>query len=185
MGKKSFWPLFGYRLLEKSENGEVYKYVNNNKAYETHCILAKLVPNSSDEDYANAEFIKNEQKLTEEEKNKYIYKLLCISLLNEGNYCLFKYIYLTQSRFIIKYKNLYEEMIDILSKENKYDLTEIKKNAEICIKRINFEINRIKFTISSLIKKKIKMKKQILQIVIILMLILLLINMLIDLPRGD
>ena len=153
--EKSFWPLFGYRLLEKSENGEVYKYVNNHKVYETHCILAKLFPNSSDEDYVNAEFIKNEQKLTEEEKNKYIYKLLCISLLNEGNYCLFKYIYLTQSRFIIKYKNLYEEMIDILSKENKYDLTEIKKNAEICIKRINFEINRIKFTISSLIKKNV------------------------------
>ena len=33
-------------------------------------------------------------KLTEEERIKYIYKLLSISLLEEGNYSLFKYIYL-------------------------------------------------------------------------------------------
>ena len=153
--EKHFWPLFGYRLIKKSENGEVFKYVNNIKIYETHCILAKLFPCSSDELYANQDFIKGEQKLTEEEKNKYIYKLLCISLLNEGNYCLFKYIYLTQSRFIIKYNNLYEEMIDILLKAKNYDLTEIEKNAEICIKRINFEVNRIKCGISHFIKKNI------------------------------
>ena len=139
-----FFPLFGYRLYENSKNGEVFKYVNNIKIFESHCILAQLFPCSNDELYTNFEIIKNDQKLTDEERNNYIYKLLCISLLNEGNYALFKYIYLTQSRFIIKYNNLYEEIIDILSKDNKYDLTEIKKNAEMCIKRINYEVNKIK-----------------------------------------
>ena len=147
---KKFWPLFGCRLLDKSKNGEIYKYINSNKAHENHCILAKLFPCTNDELYENPSSCKNEQKLTEEERKQYIYKLLCISLLNEGNYSLFKYIYLTQSRFIVKYKNLYEEILDILSKDNKYDLDEIKKNAEICIKRINFETNKIK---DSLFKK--------------------------------
>ena len=93
--------------------------------------------------------------MDEKERKIYIYKLLCLALLDEGNYCLFKYIYLTPSRFIIKYPNLYEEIIDILKNENKYDLTEIIKNAEICIKRVNFEINRINDTISLISKKKI------------------------------
>ena len=146
---KSFLPLFGNKLFEESKNGEVFKYVNNHKIYETHCILAQLFPCSNYELYANYDFIKNESKLTEEERNKYIYKLINISLLEEGNYCLFKYIYLTQSRYIIKYNNLYEEIIDILSKENKYDLIEIKQIAEICIKRINYEKDRMNEIISN------------------------------------
>ena len=143
-GKNEYFPLFGYRLFKESENGELYKYVNEIKLYETHCILALLFPCSNYELYANYDIIHDEPKLTEEERNKYIYKLLSTSLLDKGNYCLFKYIYLTQSRFILKYANLYEEMIEILSKENKYDLTEIKKNAEICIKRVTFEVEHIK-----------------------------------------
>ena len=156
-----FWPLIGCGLLKKSKNGEIYKYVNNIKIYETHCILAQLFPCSSDDLYANLDFIENEQKLTDEERNKYIYKLLSISLLNEGNYCLFKYIYLTQSRFPAKYNNLYEEIIDILSKENKYDLTEIKQNADICIKRINFETNRLKSNLSKITNKKLDSEDEI------------------------
>ena len=150
---KSFWPLFGCTLFEKSNNGEIFKYVNTIKIYETHCIYSQLFPCTNDEFYDNPDIYRNEPKLTEKERNNYIYKLLSISLLNEGNYPLFKYIYLTQSRFAIKYRNLYEEIIEILSKENKYDLTEIKKNAEICIKRINFEINKIKETISLISNK--------------------------------
>ena len=38
------------------------------------------------------------------------------ALLGEGSYPIFKYIYLIQSRFL-KYENLYEELLDILSKE--------------------------------------------------------------------
>ena len=159
--KNKFWPLIGCGLLRESKNGEIYKYVNNIKIYETHCILAQLFPCSSDGLYANLDFIENEQKLTDEERNKYIYKLLSISLLNEGNYCLFKYIYLTQSRFAAKYNNLYEEIIDILSKENKYDLTEIKQNADICIKRINFETNRLKSNLSKITNKKLDSEDEI------------------------
>ena len=102
----TFWPLFGGELLKKSENGEMYRYVNNIKIYETHCILAQLFPCSKKELYSNLEFIQEDQQLTEEERIKYIYKLLCISLTDEGNYVLFKYIYLTQSRFAIKSINI-------------------------------------------------------------------------------
>ena len=139
-----FWPRFGIPYIEENEGEEMFKYISNLKIYESHCILAQLFPCSKDSLYDNPEFIEGGQKLTEKERNKYIYQLLCIALLNEGNYCLFKYIYLTQSRFILKYNNLYEEMIDILShvKDNAFNLEEITKNANICIKRINYEINK-------------------------------------------
>ena len=153
---KKFFPLFGYRLLKESQNGEVYKYISNSKIYERHCILAQLFPCTNEELYENIKFWKKGQKLSEEERKEYIYKLLRISLLDEGNYCLFKYIYLTQSRFILKYANLYEEMIDILSKEEKYNLSEIKKNAEICIKRIEFEVNTVKKNLEKLTNKNLE-----------------------------
>ena len=151
-----FFPLFGYRLLKESQNGEIYKYISNNKIYEKYCILAQLFPCTNEELYENLKFYKKGKKLNDEERNQYLYKLLNISLLNEGNYCLFKYIYLTQSRFILKYKNLYEEMIDILSNEKKFDLNDIKKNAELCIKRIEFEVNTIKKYLSKMTNKDLE-----------------------------
>ena len=154
--EKHFWPLFGNKLLENSENGEIFKYTNNIKLHESHCILAQLFPCSNIELYNNVKFIEKDEKLSENERINYIYKLISIALLNEGNYALFKYIYLTPSRFISKYSNLYEEIIDILSKDNKYDLTEITKNAEICIKRINFEIKRIYNSMSMISNKKLE-----------------------------
>ena len=130
--------------------------MNNLKLYETHCILAQLFPCTNKNMYSNLDCIKNEENLDEKDRNLYIYKLLCLCLLGEGNYCLFKYIYLMPSRFILKYSNLYEEIIDILTKENKNDLTEIKKNAEMCIKRIKFEIKRVNNTIAAMSEKKIE-----------------------------
>ena len=153
--KKQFLPLFGNKLLQQLENGEIFKYTNYIKLYETHCILAQLFPCTNDEFYINKDFIEKDEKLKEKEKKEYMYKLLSIALLEEGNYCLFKYIYLTPSRFITKYSNLYEEIIDILKKENTYDLKEILQNAELCIKRINFEINRINDSINLITNKKI------------------------------
>ena len=137
-----FWPKFGLPYLQKYKTEEMFKYISNIKIYESHCILAQLFPCSDDLIYDNFDFIKGEPKLNEEERKEYIYKLLSLALLNEGNYCLFKYIYLTPSRFIIKYKNLYEEILEILSEDqnNKFDLTEIKKNAEIYINLINYEL---------------------------------------------
>ena len=51
---------------------------------------------------------------------------------------------MTKSKFIIKYKNLYEEIIYILSNENnnKYDLSEIKEIDEIYIRLVNNELNK-------------------------------------------
>ena len=143
---KDFWPKFGIPYMEKYQTEEIYKYISNFKIYESHCILAQLFPCFDKNLYDNIDFIKDEKNLEKDEINKYIYKLLCIALLNEGNYCLFKYMYLTPSRFIVKYKNLYEEIINILSedKNNNFDLSEIQKNAEICIKRINYELGNIK-----------------------------------------
>jgi hypothetical protein len=47
-------------------------------------------------------------------------------------------------------------MIDILSKEEKYNLSEIKKNAEICIKRIEFEVNTVKKNLAKLTGKNLE-----------------------------
>jgi len=163
--KYTLFPKFGYSLIEENKDEEIYKYRGNFKLFETHCILAQLFPCSESNLYSyNFEDKKNDnkeknnkEKLSEKERINYIYQLLSMSLLGEGNYALFKYIYLTPSRFF-KYENLYEEMLDILSqeKENKiYDLTEIKKNGEICLKRINYEINRMKKNISTMFGKKI------------------------------
>ena len=166
-GKEKYiiFPKFGYSLIEENKDNEIYKYRGNYKLFETHCILAQLFPCSESNLYSynfenekNDNKIKyNKEKLSEKERKDYIYKLLSMSLLGEGNYALFKYIYLTQSRFI-KYDNLYEEMLDILCEEkdgNIYDLTEIKKNGEICKKRINYEINKVKKNISSMIEKNL------------------------------
>ena len=162
----TIFPKFGYSLAEENKDNEIFKYRGNYKSYETHCILAQLFPCSESNLYSYKNEKKKKEnkyekltekerknyiygKLTEKERKNYIYKLLTSSLLGEGNYALFKYIYLTQSRFI-KYKNLYEEIIDILSEDKDFDLGEIKKNGEIYIKRINIEIKKLKKNISEI-----------------------------------
>ena len=150
----TIFPKFGCKLLEENKENEIYFYRGFYKTNEIHCLLALLFPSSDIDIYLNKEEIKNMEKLTKKQINNYIYKLLSMSLLNEGNYALFKYLYLTQSRFI-KYKNIYEEMIDILSqeKEEKFDLSEIIKNAEICSKRVNYEVNIIESNINKILKQ--------------------------------
>ena len=139
--RKIKWPLFGYNLIKEGYKGdiskEIYKYISTNHREKTHCILALLFPESNSKAEKNI-------ILSEKQRKDYIYKLLKICLHEKGNFILFKYIYLLQSRSI-SYKNLYEEMIDILSKENNenYDLEEIKQNAEKCIKYINLEKTEI------------------------------------------
>ena len=150
----TIFPKFGCKLLEENKDNEIYFYRGFYKLFEIHCILALLFPSSDIDIYVNKEEIKSMEKLTKKEINNYIYKLLTMSLLGEGNYALFKYLYLTQSRFI-KYKNLYEEMIDILSqeKEETFDLIEIIKNGEICSKRVNYEVNMVKSNINKILKQ--------------------------------
>ena len=155
--KCSIFPKFGLELLKENKDNEIFKYITIFKRYETHCILAQLFPCSDNNLYYNdIKEIKRKKILSEKERKDFMYKLLTTSLLGEGNYALFKYIYLTQSRFF-KYENLYDEIIDILSKDenDNYDLTQIKKNSEICINRIIFEMNKIKYNLSILTKQNL------------------------------
>ena len=151
----TIFPKFGCKLLEENKDNEIYFYRGFYKTNEIHCILALLFPCSDIDIYLNKEEVKSFKKLSKKEINNYIYKLLSMSLLGEGNYALFKYLYLTQSRFI-KYKNIYEEMIDILSKEKdeNFDLVEIKKNAEICSQRVIYEVNKIELNINKILKQE-------------------------------
>ena len=155
-GNKIYWPLFGERLImEENENKSetknnlklklkkpIFKYIGIHHKKEIYCLLPILFPfeedNENDDD--------DEKLIDEKERIKLIYNLLTLMLLGKGNYCVFKYVYLLPSRSIY-YKNLYEEMIDTIEEENKinnnlYNLEDIKKNAEMCIKRIKYEVDK-------------------------------------------
>ena len=155
--KDNVWPLFGERLiLEENEEDDnkqdnlnkklkkhIFKYIGVIHPNEKASLLSLLFPEENSEKKSK---ISDNLKFDENKRKNLIYDLLKLMLLGRGNYCLFKYIYLLPARSLY-YKNLYEEMIDILEEDNKinnnlYNLEEIKKNADICIKKINYEINK-------------------------------------------
>ena len=155
--KSNYWPLFGERLIidqtgQISENNNdsknilkrhIFKYTGPIQKKPYYCLLSLLFPY-------------NQSYIEEKQRKQLIYELLKLMLIGRGNYCVFKYIYLLPARSIY-YNNLYEEIIDIIEEENKinnnlYNLDEIKKNAELCIKRINYEVNK---TINDLKKNNI------------------------------
>ena len=143
---KNYWPLFGERLILEEDGTKdnntklkkhIFKYLSIFHNNPNYCLLALLFPEKNND---------NGNLIEENERIKLIYDLLKLMLLGRGNYCLFKYVYLIPARSIY-YNNLYEEMIDVLENENKinnnlFNLEEIKKNADICIKRINYEIEK-------------------------------------------
>ena len=143
------WPLFGERLiqgigkLEDKLDRHIFKYISYSHEHDDFCLLSRLMPEI--DEYGKI-VNKNNQLITDKQRKDLIYDLFKLMLLGKGNYCIFKYIYLSPAR-CIKYNNLYEEMLDILEQENNslknniYDLSEIKSNAEICIKRINYEVD--------------------------------------------
>jgi hypothetical protein len=119
-------------------NAEIFEYLNFNhiKSFKLKSVLSFLFPSSNE---------KNEDNyLKENDRNDLIYELIkiCFGLneRNEGNYYLFKTLYLMQSR-AIKYDNLYQEMKEILekAKNNNYDLEKIKLIEKECINFINNE----------------------------------------------
>ena len=143
--KNNYWPLFGERLImeendQTPENNNdsknklkkhIFKYTGPIQKKPHYCLLSLLFPYK-------------ESKIGEKQRIQFIYDLLKLMLMGKGNYCVFKYIYLLPARSIY-YNNLYEEMIDIIEEDNKinnnlYNLDEIKQNAELCIKRINYEV---------------------------------------------
>ena len=122
----------------------IYKYVSFFHEHDDFCLLGRIMPEIDDK----GEIInKISKSIDDKERKKLIYDLLKLMLIGKGNYTVFKYIYLLPARCIY-YDNLYEEMIDILEQENidnkniVYDLQEIKNNAEICIKKVKYEINK-------------------------------------------
>jgi hypothetical protein len=146
------WPLFGERLIQEKGNVEfklkrhIYKYISYSHEHDDFCLLSRMMPEIDDNGQI-INFVNN--KISDKERKDLIYDLFKLMLLGRGNYCVFKYIYLSPARCIY-YKNLFEEMLDILEQENKsnkegvvYDLVEIKKNAEICIQKIEYEVDLV------------------------------------------
>jgi hypothetical protein len=131
---------FGINLLNNDINNELFEYSNYNLIKKDRCVLSYLFPSLYN--------LNNENKLEKNDKNDLIYELINISLgLNnhEGNYFLFKTLYLMQSRSI-KYDNLYQEMKFILEKENnnnKYDLDKIKQAEKDVINLVQYEVEKM------------------------------------------
>ena len=131
--------LFGVSLMNNDINKEIFKYISYNNIKKERCLLGFLFPSS---------YEKNEEnQLNENDRNDLIYKLIsnCLGINKnkEGNYFLFKYIYLMQSRSI-NYDNLYQEIKVILenankTNNNKYDLAILKDPEKECINLIDYE----------------------------------------------
>ena len=132
--------IFGINLLNNDINNELFEYSNYNLIKKDRCVLSYLFPSLYN--------LNNENKLEKNDINDLIYELINISLgLNnhEGNYFLFKTLYLMQSRSI-KYDNLYQEMKFILEKENnnnKYDLDKIKQAEKDVINLVQYEVEKM------------------------------------------
>ena len=140
--EENIFPSFGVGIMNNNINTEIFEYICYNHIKKRSCILALLFPPSY-ESYNNY--------LEENERLDLIYELIKTSLglseSNVGNYFLFKYIYLMQSR-TLTYDNLYLEIKEILNKanqnnNNKYDLSKLKINAERCIDSIIYETKGI------------------------------------------
>ena len=150
--------LFGASIMNNNINIEIFKYISWNHIKKERCVLGIMFPSSQE---------KNEENYFDEnDRIDLIYELLKRSLglneINEGNYFLFKYIYLMQTR-TINYENLYLEMIQILenankTNNNKYNIEKRKKVAKECIKLINYEIedeyNSIKLSLRKNLSKE-------------------------------
>ena len=139
---------FGINLLNNDINKEIYEYSNYNLIKKERCVLSYLFPslyNINDN---------KENKLEEKDKCDLIYDLInrALGLNNyEGNYFLFKTLFLMQARSI-KFNNLYQEMKYILqnAKNEEYNLDLINEKEKEVIKFANYEIE----------KKKTKLKNK-------------------------
>jgi len=145
--KNSIFPLLGIKLMNNNINEEIFEYINYNHIRKNRCILAILFPSSYE--------INDKDNLDENDRLDLIYELIETSLgfnkIKEGNYYLFKYLYLMQSR-TIKYDNLFDEIKKLLenankNNNNKYDLTKLRNIEKKCIELINYETKSINLLI--------------------------------------
>jgi len=146
--------LFGANIMNNDINTEIYKYISYNQIKKERCLLSFLFPSYHSKN--------EENKLDENDRNDLIYELInnCLGLneAKEGNYILFKTLYLMQSRSI-KYNNLYEEIKEILKNanqknNNKYDIHKIEKAEKECIELIKFETDNENYIIEMSQNKK-------------------------------
>ena len=136
---------FGVKLMDNKIEKQIYEYINYNHIKKERCVLAHLFPSV---------YLENiELNLDEQDRLDLIYELISISLglkqNAKGNYFLFKYLYLMQSRSI-NYENLYQEIKMILEKANnkKYDLSLIKNKEIKCIEIVNYEKDNLEYIIT-------------------------------------
>jgi hypothetical protein len=136
---------FGVALMDNKIETQIYEYINYNHIKKERCVLAHLFPSV---------YLENiDLNLDEQDRLDLIYELISISLgmkqNAKGNYFLFKYLYLMQSRSII-YENLYQEIKIELEKANNknYDLSLIKNKEIKCIEIVNYEKDNLEYIIT-------------------------------------
>ena len=144
---------FGIHLMKNNDiNKEIFEYINYNHIRKERCFLAQVFPSIYE-----LKKEKNNLYLDENERLDLIYELISISLgmkeNTNGNYFLFKYLYLMQSR-CIKFESLYQEIKIILENANntqknqRYDLSLIKTKEIKCIEVVNYEKENIEYIIT-------------------------------------
>ena len=152
--KDNIIPLFGVKIMNDNINNEIFEYISPNHISKERCILSILFPSNYEEN--------KDDVLEENDRLDLIYELIKTSLgfnkRNMGNYFLFKYLYLMQSRSI-KYDNLYQEIKEILENvnkknNNKYDLQKLKNNELKCIDLIKYEKENLEHIINLACKIK-------------------------------
>ena len=135
---------FGINIMNNNINEEIFEYISYNHIIKERCVLANLFP---------SKYNKNMDILEENDRLDLIYELIEICFgynqNKNGNYFLFKYIYLMQPRNM-KYENLYEEMKSLLnsSANKKYNLTQIQSKEKKCIEIINYEKGNLEYIIT-------------------------------------
>ena len=155
--------IYGIHLMNNDIKAEIFEYISYNHIKKERCVLAHLFPSKYNEN--------NNLFLDEQDRLDLIYELISICLginkSKKGNYFLFKYLYLMQSRCIY-YENLYEEMKIILENANKnnqnkkYDISLIKSREIRCIEIVNYEKENLEYmiTMSSGVSSTIDLKQK-------------------------
>ena len=136
--KNQKWPLFGFELIKSNNNDlktQIYRYTSIYK--NKFCILSYVLPDESEPNE------NNEKKILELDSIKtVIYQLIIKCLINGGNYCLFKYLYLLPARSI-SYNNAYEELKTFIANQLLYKLDDLKSVEDTFIEKINYELNEL------------------------------------------
>ena len=135
--KEQKWPIFGAELIKNNDNDlktQIYKYTCFSKKKQL-CVLSYLLPYSGDKK-------NNNELLTLDNIKRMIHELLLLCLEGHSNYYIFKYLYLLPARNLY-YKNVYEELKDIIKDNSSYNLKNTSKNENDFTQKVEYELNEI------------------------------------------